>query len=174
MKTKQLIKLGFIFTVAFVFSSSAFSACVEQYDREKPDHMYVADANGNVTDLETGLIWYRCPVGTTWNNGAGTCDGTVQQLSWQDALNTADSASLGGQTDWRLPNKKALSSLVDISCSNPAINNDIFPLAGGVSKLWTSTHSVGSAKKAWQIKYKNGDDITGSKTGLVAVYLVRN
>ena len=70
---------------------------------------------GTVIDAETGLVWSRCPVGL----GGTYCVGIIQTLSWEEALSATND-------QWRLPNIKELQSLVEVQCSDPAINNSMF------------------------------------------------
>jgi hypothetical protein len=55
--------------------------------------------DGTVTDLNTGLMWQQFLF--------------EDKYSYEDALAAADSFSLGGFTDWRLPNIKEIYSLID-------------------------------------------------------------
>jgi len=60
-----------------------------------------------VTDNLTGLIWAR-------DANQGTAD-------WQGALEAGNSSAICGRTDWRLPNRKELLSLIDRSKRIPAL-----------------------------------------------------
>jgi hypothetical protein len=182
---KVLVNSGFLFVIiSLVLSQLVNAACVEQYDREKPDHLYQDNDDGTVTDLETGLMWQKCPVGMAWVDGGvpgndptgDSCSAAASLISWVDALNAADASAFAAQTDWRLPNKKELASLMDVSCKAPAINTVFFPevFTADFKRIWASTVTANSAKKAWATKYVTGDDILVSKQALLGVYLVRN
>ena len=54
-----------------------------------------------VTDTEAGLMWQKA-----------TTPGTY---TWQEALEYAEGLTLGGYSDWRLPNRNELQALVDYS-----------------------------------------------------------
>lgn len=97
---------------------------------------------GTVTDLRFGLMWNMCSHGQNYNATTNACEGEPSEAeSWQDALNSQDdvnSAKLYGYNDWRLPNIKELSSIVERQCRQPAINLDIFK--GTVNGVyWTNT-----------------------------------
>lgn len=62
---------------------------------------FVDNGNGTITDKATGLMWAKA------DNGKG--------IEWTDALPYAESATLAGYSDWRLPNVKELQSIVDYS-----------------------------------------------------------
>jgi len=70
------------------------------------ENNFVANGDGTLSDLATGLIW------TQNDNGSG--------VLWDEALNYCQSLSLGGVDDWRLPNIKELHSIVDYNRSPDA------------------------------------------------------
>lgn len=51
---------------------------------------------------------------------------TLDDLIW-DALAQANANSLGGYTDWRIPNYFELPSIVNVGNCNPAIDTTVFP-----------------------------------------------
>jgi hypothetical protein len=63
-----------------------------------------------VVDAETGLEWMRCAMGQQWNPDVGDCTGEASSYSWSKALEL--SSDVGGHTDWRLPGKDELNTLV--------------------------------------------------------------
>jgi len=69
---------------------------------------FVNNGDGTVSDTATGLMWQRS------DNGAG--------LKWKDALAYAETLTLAGYTDWRLPNPKELEGILDYTHSPGAIN----------------------------------------------------
>ena len=117
------------------------------------DSRYTVAADGlTVLDQQTGLIWARCPDGMSWNGGA--CTGTAKSYTWQRALSAADTSTLAGYADWRLPNIKELASLVEAACVGSAINTRIFPNTG--DSFWSSSPYVGSASYAWYVNFDIG------------------
>jgi hypothetical protein len=87
---------------------------------------YKDNGDGTITDLNTGLIWVKSP-------------DLVTKSTWEQAMDGAASCTVGGYTDWRLPNIKELYSLmnfegwtgVDAGSSNPFIDTDYFDFAYG-------------------------------------------
>jgi hypothetical protein len=135
-----------------------------------PDSRYAVAANGmTVLDQQTGLIWARCPNGMNWDGAA--CAGTATSYTWQEALTAADTSTLAGYTDWRLPNIKELISLVEPGCVDPALNTRIFP--NTASWFWSSSPYVGSAYSAWYVYFGYGDVYDDSRGSSLAVRLVR-
>ena len=95
-----------------------------------PEPRFTDNENGTVTDNLTGLMWLKdanC-VKTqypSFDNDYLNGDGRV---TWQHAFdfiegtnNGTYSACSGGYSDWRLPNREELRSLVDYSNSDPAL-----------------------------------------------------
>ena len=92
----------------------------------------------------TGLVWDRCGLGQTWNNGTNNCDGVTNLYIWQNALKEAkthNDINYLGFNDWRLPNKKELESIIENCGTTPAINKTIFPSTVS-SSYWSSSPSV--------------------------------
>lgn len=77
-----------------------------RYVRGDPDYSvndFVDNGDGTVTDLATGLMWQQA------DSGFG--------MNWEYALSYAESLSLAGYEDWRLPDAKELQSIVDYTRS---------------------------------------------------------
>lgn len=78
---------------------------------------------GTVIDARTGLEWSLCSTGQLWKNG--NCTGSPTHFDdFEEALDSADGNSLG--LGFRLPNIKELSSIIERSCTSPAIDLTIF------------------------------------------------
>lgn len=84
-----------------------------QYDGLQPS--YQDNGDGTVTDLNTGLMWAQSPD----LNKDGTIDAN-DKLSYAQAAAQADSLSLAGYNDWRLPTIKELYSLIDFRGIDPS------------------------------------------------------
>lgn len=91
------------------------------------------NGDGTVTDNRTGLVWQQAE---------------VSAKTWEQALAYAESLSLAGHDDWRLPNIKELRSINDDSLHGPSANTTYFPGAQAV-RYWSSTTLVQDPTKAW-------------------------
>ncbi|MBP5434966.1 DUF1566 domain-containing protein [bacterium] len=90
-----------------------------------------------VTDTETGLVWQK-----TYVSGK----------TWQQALSYCESLTYAGYSDWRLPNKNELASLINYEKDSPASD---FPdmLSTG---FWSSSNHVGKIDGAWFVNFDDG------------------
>jgi hypothetical protein len=119
---------------------------------------FTDNGNGTITDNYTGLTWQKIQSATT--------------MTWEEALVYTSTFSLGGKTDWRLPNIKELQSLNDIKRIKPSFNKTYFTnvLSGN---YWSSTTLYNTATKAWDINIDYGIVSYNDKTLKENVLLVR-
>jgi hypothetical protein len=178
---------GILMTTACSSSSSLTNS---------PQNWFVDNANGTVTDTQSGLIWLK----------NANCFG---QMSWTDAEAAVNSLQNGqcGLTDgstagqWRLPTLQCVSgapcnitqqagvigefaTILVPACGPPFIPNTAGtgcwaegdPFAGVQSDFyWSAISDAGSpnATFAWVISLLNGAVSTGSKAGVHNVWPVR-
>ena len=76
---------------------------------------YVDNGDGTVTDLVTGLMWQKSPD----TDGDGDID-YDDKLTFEEAMEYAESCTLAGYDDWRLPTIKELYSLILFSGKDPS------------------------------------------------------
>jgi len=139
--------------------------------------------DGTVIDNNTGLMWQKCSIG---QNNDSTCSGTALAYNWYKASGTYDwfynstsddvcgGLSTGGYSDWRLPTKKELITIVDYSIpySGPTINTAYFP--NSVEwYYWSSTTDVYYFGYAWDVTFTTGYVTSGGKGNDAYVRCVR-
>jgi hypothetical protein len=90
-----------------------------------------------ITDNLTGLMW---PKNANLANGA---------RNWSEALNYAGKLNLCGFTDWRLPNRKELFSLLDYSGSNPSLQAGHPFVNVQPEYYWSSTTYAAATNSSW-------------------------
>lgn len=155
-------------------SARLAAACLPNLQAETPTAAF--EINGAVAvHKTTGLMWVRCTLGRVWDEQSRSCRpdaGTARLYVWQDALQAAGRVNVAGFTDWRLPNKNELSSLVERACTGPAINEDVFPDTP-LESFWTSTPSLAVTGFAWRIHFTTGTMVPAEATNLLNVRLVR-
>ena len=116
---------------------------------------YTDNDNGTVTDNNTGLVWQQEDDGKTynWYQASGTYNATYNP-TLQDVCGTLN---LGGHSDWRLPAKKELMSIVDygIPYSGPTIDTTYFPNTKS-DYYWSSTAYAREPYLAWTVLFYYG------------------
>ncbi len=124
---------------------------------------------GIVYQPATGLEWRQCAYGTFAYGAA--CHGTPAALGWRDANEAARQDGLAGG-GWRVPNLKELLALVEVQCSNPALDPVLFADAPG-GDHWTSTGTA-DGTSAYRVDLSEGYRYQLVDTGTLAlVRLVR-
>ena len=74
-------------------------------------------------------------------------------VTWEDALRVADTLTLGGFTDWRLPNIKELHTIREQQEKGPCIDLLYFPCVASTTTLWSSTTVISQSNdQAWTLK----------------------
>lgn len=136
-----------------------------------PSQDFTTHGNGTVTHHTTGLMWMQCSLGQAWRNGE--CQGVASVLSWQQALQLAETTEFALYSDWRLPNKNELASIVEQRCWNPGINEEVFP-STPPDWFWSSTPGIDAGGYAWLVNFNNGNLFTDYKSDLLRVRLVRS
>lgn len=102
---------------------------------------FIDNSDGTVTDISTGLMWQQL---------------TAPWYTWEQALTYCESLTLGGYSDWRLPNRNELHSIVDYSKNYPAIDTRFFPSTGVQYYYWSSTSIAYSSDYAWEVGFAFG------------------
>lgn len=122
--------------------------CNKNIDKSAPNIRFQNDdITGLVKDLSTDLTWKRCSYGKIWDKEKKTCTGNSTLLTFQEALQVANSTD-----GFRLPNIKELASLAEYSCKMPSVNANSFNnivniyeeknFSQGYVYLWSSTVNV--------------------------------
>jgi len=163
---------------------------------------YVDNGDGTITDTSTGLMWEKkSDDGSihdkdnlyTWSGASyGTTnvlDGTAA-TTFLAALNAG--GGFAGHTDWRLPNRKELESLVNLEIAHPApstfaafntgcgVNSSGFPGCTVTtcsctvpSGYWSSSTYAGYPQFAWGVDFSGGLVGAVGKDGVLYVRAVR-
>ncbi|MFH0964424.1 MAG: DUF1566 domain-containing protein [Planctomycetota bacterium] len=144
---------------------AAFYGQDAQYEANPP--AYQDNADGTITDLNTGLMWQKTP-------------DLGNKSTFPEAVAGARKCRLGRYDDWRLPTIKELYSLIDFSGIDPSgyegsdtsalvpfIDTDYFDFAYGDAsageriidaQYWSSTEYVGTTPKpkAFGVNFADG------------------
>ena len=107
-----------------------------------PQPAFQDNGDGTVTDFNTGLMWQQ--------------KRTIGKTYWSSACDYCDELSLADHSDWRLPTRSELISIVDYGyqSSLPAIDQKYFP---GISdRYWSSSGFTYDLGDAWYVDFSTG------------------
>ncbi|MEE4638058.1 MAG: DUF1566 domain-containing protein [Wenzhouxiangella sp.] len=99
----------------------------------------------------------------------GSCQGSACDISAYVAA--FNELRMCGVTDWRLPTRQELASIVHAGQTNPALDPVFFPLGAGL--YWTATPAAADPASAWMVDFNNGSIRTELKTTAGRIRLVR-
>lgn len=95
-----------------------------------------------VIDSKTGLEWIAKPLNGEFNHA--------------DAITACAELDFAGHSDWRLPTREELLSIVDITRHEPAIDTTAFPEFPKSGWFWTSDLCAWSSASAWLVDFGYG------------------
>lgn len=169
MQSLYTLTLLIIITIT---GTHAFAACNPDINISKPDNIYTDNNDGTVTDSSTGLMWQKCTFGQAGNDCS---TGTALIYTWQAALAIANINTNNSYTNWRLPNKNELDSLLESACSAPAINTTVFPstISTIMADYWSASPYAGDNTSVWVVNFNNGVVFNTDKSNSRYLRLVR-
>ncbi len=94
---------------------------------------FLKNVNGTVVDTITSLMWQQSDGG---------------EMTIEDAYIYCDTLTLGGYSDWRLPNAQESFSILNHQYSNPALDINIFTKTAA-EYWWTSEYQLNDKTKVW-------------------------
>jgi len=119
------------------------------------------------------FTWYRTDGasngGQAGTPDAGVCEGSA--CDTQDYVTAFNELRICGVTDWRMPTRHELGSIIHAGRTAPAVDVTYFPLTEGV--YWTVTPSAADPASAWVVDLDAGSIETASKTTAGRIRLVR-
>jgi Protein of unknown function (DUF1566) len=139
-----------------------------------------------VTELRSTAhtyAWYSTDAATNGGNegsvGSNTCAATLpsSQCNTKAFATAVNAVGLCGATDWRLPNRKELQSIVDygkpsFSPAQPVVDLGYFPNTRRYY-YWSSSSYAGGPTDAWYVEFVLGYEDAIAKSAGYHVRLVR-
>ena len=101
------------------------------YNFNKP--FFILNGNGTVTDTNTTLMWQQTDGG---------------EMTIENAIIYSDTLTLGGYTNWRLPNCHELFSILNHDKANPAIDTNYFTHTLA-EYWWSNQRQANDSTKVW-------------------------
>jgi hypothetical protein len=124
-----------------------------------PSPRFTDNGDGTVTDNLTGLMWAQDA------NMAGA-------KTWSNAISYCNDLTHAGYSDWRLPNRKELRSLLDYSKYGPVLPQG-HPFTNVQSYYWSSTTEASYTDCAWYVGMYDGHVYRDYKSHNYYVWPVR-
>lgn len=168
MLIKQVMLCGVMLAVSLGVQAQT---CHDDIAPSAPDTRFQDLGDGTVVDLSTELVWKRCVEGLS---GTYYCGGDAESMSWQEALQYASTHRFASNSQWRLPSKNELASLIEDRCDDPAIHPWFFPNTPTERAYWTSSPDADDADDAWRVDFRHGHIDSDHKRIRYYVRLVRD
>lgn len=142
---------------------------------------FTDNGDGTITDNKTGLMWEKL-------SNDGSIHDRDNFYSWGNAfatkVATLNSTAFAGYSDWRMPNRLELETLVNLGAFSPALYsafNTACPAACTVltcscsawDDYWSSTTRQGGPETAWVVDFFAGSTDANMKSDLLYVRAVR-
>ena len=163
-----------LFFQSLTFNAAAQNCHSDSMTETTPNTQYVIHGDGTITDTTTALMWKQCVEGLS---GPDCTSGIVEELTWTGALqkanNTNNTGGFAGYADWRVPNVAELVSLVEEQCTDPAINETVFPNTAN-KFIWTSSPDFNNPIGTWSVDFNVGTTATLQRDYSYRVRLVRS
>jgi len=106
------------------------------------ERQYSQHTANTVFDASTGLLWQQH-------------DDDIMR-TWEQAKTYCQSLSLDGVSQWRLPRRSELMSLIDFNQIRPAIDTRFFP-GTDLFNYWALTEYTGTTEHAWTVLFAEGN-----------------
>jgi hypothetical protein len=142
----RAVKGVFCLTVLFVLLSPAIQAATSEQAVPAGPERFEDRGDGTVLDRQTGLLWLK------------SGKSTLGAMAWKEAGSFCKGLQFAGYTDWRLPTKEELASIVDPSNQSPALPIKS-PFENVVTFLdyWTQTDHTSGPGYAWAVNLYYGN-----------------
>ncbi|MEL6545748.1 MAG: DUF1566 domain-containing protein [Myxococcota bacterium] len=111
-----------------------------------------------VSDARTGLDWERVV--------------SMEARSWGDSLAYCSGLALESASDWRVPSRAELMTLLNVRRRTGLIDEDVFPDTPAAA-FWTSTSNAQSPERAWGVDFGSGGSDSLVKSDTLPVRCVR-
>ena len=133
--------------------------------------------DGGVRDRDNTFTWYvadpRINGGDPGMQNGGDCSGGIA-CDTQGYIDAVNAQGLCGASDWRLPSRSELQSIITEHRSSPAVDTAYFRYTSSRAH-WSGTPAAREPQRAWYVHFQDGaaDFRNISKTYGMPVRLVR-
>jgi len=160
---------------AALANESHCEAGVGEQRASTPTSEFELPRDGTIIHSRTRLQWAQCALGQSWSRDF--CTGQAQPFNWENARDAVEqvnqSQELGGFSDWRLPTREELETIVETCRQAPSINENVFPNTPWAG-FWTSSTDTAEANQAWFVGFYYGLPLEYSRDASYRVRPVRS
>ena len=132
-------------------------------------------ATSGLRNSTSTYTWYSASAATNGGNAGtaigGTCTGGTG-CDTEKFVTDVNTAALCTYTDWRLPSRRELLTLLLMDGTSPAVDATYFPNTLALP-YWSSSTYAASAASAWGVNFSTGISTALTKSTSSAVRLVR-
>ena len=100
------------------------------------------------TDKDTNLMWQD------------NSEVTNNHKNWHGAITYCNNLTFGGYSDWRLPDKKELFSITDVTRYDLAIKSEFQNVS---TYYWSSSTRANNSGGAWLVEFSKGQSGNNNK-----------
>jgi hypothetical protein len=133
----------------------------------------ITNGNNCVIDNNTGLMWQRYLTTKMGTAGNGRLPWTGQPFDIFAYCAAANTAAIGGYSDWRVPNVYELASIFDCEAATPLPDSTAFPVYSTSENVHTSTTVPSDISFDFTVSTASGNIAGIAKTVVKQVQLVR-
>ena len=124
--------------------------------------------DGGIHDKDDKYTWCDSNPDTN-GGGVGSCGSGTDT---EDFINALNSENYGGSSDWRLPTREELRTIVDYGHYNPTIDIAYFPNMLSIYS-WSSTSLANLTNYGWYVYFLHGNDGNHHKPAIYHARAVR-
>lgn len=120
--------------------------------------------DGGLRSQNHTYTWYdsNSPDGNPGEEAGGSCHASGR-CDTEKFIEDVNAQGLCGHSDWRLPSRKELLSIVDSGRYDPSIDPDYFPNTPS-SYFWSASPYANNSNSAWDVRFNYGDSGSNNRS----------
>ena len=128
---------------------------------DNADKRFSTFADGTLQDNASGLMWKQCPEGSSGSTcsvgSASAFTSAAQLIAQAKAANVADAPAGLGYSDWRIPTRNEMASLLGRNCTgNLAAPASIIASNGSLNFATATLDADAPTTRLWSVNFEDG------------------